>query len=322
MEGRRIPGTDRPLSVLGISVGPWVLGRAPGDRVRRLQALIEGALGRGILLFDLRAGAETPRVEEAVGPILASHRSEVTLLSELTAPAGSGRSGRSSSDWPLRAESSRARLGGAPADLLTVTEREAAEPEAMAEIEKLARGGEIGPWGIRRLEERGDGPIRPGPEPMDSTACVLDLTYNLIHPDPGRSLIDRWHRAGRAILVHDVHAAGRLDGGWLGPGPMDPRRPPVPLADLRREFAPVLALAGARGAAAEPLPVAALRFALAPAGVAAALVAPATLVDLDAWIAALVPTADRAPPIPPPVSTSPTTGRPPMGRPDRDSGRG
>ncbi|MGI0053360.1 MAG: hypothetical protein ACREC5_04015, partial [Thermoplasmata archaeon] len=261
VEERRIPGFARPVSAVGVSVGPWVLAPGVGDPARSLQRWFSSARGRGVTLFDLRAGGETARVERAFAPVLRSAEGAVTLLSEL-APAEGG-TGPSEVDRLFR--ESGERLGGHAPDLLTLPERRLQDPgwvEAFGELERI---GGLGAWGIRRAPSAGGGAV-PGVDPPASSARFVDLAFNLLNPHPASEVITTWREAGRAVLVHDVHAGGRLNGERLARHPVErPTRPPT-VSELRREYAPVLDLAGATGSAPRPLAERALRFVLSTPG--------------------------------------------------------
>ncbi|MHB8351630.1 MAG: aldo/keto reductase [Thermoplasmata archaeon] len=297
MEMRRIPGMDRPVSVLGISIGPWVLRPGPGDPARRLRTLLEGALDRGITLFDVRAGEATARVESALAPLVEGRREDLLVLSELVDGPGPESAGGTRPDSDALLAASTERLGGRSADLLTVPERTAMEPGGLDRLAVLERRGELRSFGIR-MGSSGLVPDGSGPDPRATRARFLDLAYNLITPSPGSGLIRSWQAAGRAVLVHDVHAAGRLDGRRLRLGGVDSPGRPTPLSELRREYGPLLRLSESPDRPVGSLPAAALRFAVAPDGVASALLAPESLLELDAFLTALDPTRPGAAPDP------------------------
>lgn len=293
MEMRRIPGMDRPVSLLGISVGPWVLRPAPGDPVRRLRTLFEGARVRGITLFDVRAGDKTARVENALAPLVQGRRDELLLMSELAAGSGPESERHSTPDTDMILAASAGRLGGQPADLLTVPGSTAMAPGGLDRLAEFERRGLLRSYGIRLGSVPSD-TESAGIDPRTTRARFLDMAYNLLSPIPGDGLIRAWQAAGRAVVVHDVHAAGRLDGRHLSlRGEAISGRPP-PLAELRREFAPLLRLAESADRPIGSLRSAALRFAVAPSGVACALIAPESLLELDGLLAALDPPGTKA----------------------------
>ncbi len=262
MEVRRVPGLDRPVSVLGVSLAPLVEG--PPDRALGAPTIgfLRRARALGIRVYDVDAGDATPAAERALAAAFPEPDPELVVMGSLASRAAAV------PDVPLSTtlEEFRHRLGGHPIGILWVPEGRLGRLRARrAELDELRRQGRIGAWGVAfdRPESVTEFVARgewTGP-------ALFRAPYDLLEPRAGRALLARLEGTDGRLVATDPHAQGLLDGSLLEPG-----APLPPSPTERRAFEAVarrlIRLRPFTAGGARTLPEAAVQFAIAPPEVA------------------------------------------------------
>jgi hypothetical protein len=205
-----------------------------GARAAELAALLRGAAARGIRKYDF---SEAPVADAAWGlasvAVGAAWPESIVFVAESTEPPPSTM--RPAEIVRLRDGAVEAERSSAPSvETVGIRFRDlgAAEAGAVQGIEQGAR------W--------------------------VSFPGHLLEAGRVRRLVERTRAAGGHALMTDPHAGGRLDGRWLSAGVLDHPGPPRPmeLAELQRQYAPVLPLGFLTSGRRRTLGQAAVAFAL------------------------------------------------------------
>jgi aryl-alcohol dehydrogenase-like predicted oxidoreductase len=269
MQSRELVGVGR-VSVVGASLA---ISAAGSDR-HRSSGLLRHALEQGVTLVDVSGNADPRAAESALGPALRAWP-EVRVISRL-AVAELPATAQASALRPFLGalDETRSRLGRDRLDLVALPLEEAERLHQIGALTQLldtARTNGCGAVGVR---------CAPGGVPPGTAEALLHdgiriflAPWNLLDREAESVLFRPLAAAGGQLLALDPHAGGRLDGqrvlspAWEGAAvglPLDP-------AALRREMEPVLALGYLTRGTRRTMIEAALRFALDPTVVAAAL---------------------------------------------------
>jgi aryl-alcohol dehydrogenase-like predicted oxidoreductase len=273
MERRSLPGVPQGTSVVGLAVDTMVAVGGLSGPAELGVGLLRRARALGITVFDAGTGSAAPVAERWIGrAVRPDDRDALVITSLSSGPPEDPQEG---------CRASAARLGGRPIDLLMVPAREALDPRGLQRLTRLVEGGSVRSWGVAL------GPQPSGLEELrsllESGVRTLKLPYSLLQREPAETILQLAERHEVQCIVTDPFARGRLDGGSLRGGPLDPSHPPERMEQLLREYAPVLALAPLTVRHRRTLPQAALQFVLRSPSVAAVLVAPTGPDQLEPW---------------------------------------
>lgn len=273
--GRRIvPGTEAPVSELGIALDPSPTTAAPADRLqvgslRRARAL-------GVTLYDV-AGARSPsRAEWLLRTAFPEPDPDLVVVVGLVADtpgsradAGARRAGTGADEpWSETTVSAwldevRTRL---PARASIVPETRLSSLR-MEEVRTRAAALTpcVGRRGLLTWSTRVDREVVLAGTPADGlTSPLVSTELSLLDAASLAPLAGGPRPRSPGLLVRDPFAGGRLDGSLLSReiGDRRPGRPPRDLRELREEFAPVLRLGFLTQGHKRTLAVAALRYLL------------------------------------------------------------
>lgn len=271
MERALLGESGLSVSRLGIAVGSRAL-RPSGE----WRSIVNKARAAGVDLFDLadvpyeREGLFREFLAQEPGPVTVILRRSSEGLAAMPPPAPGHR------DSPREGDRMGA-LGRSVAPLLPTSR---STEQLLVEWERSGEGSELDRRAtktLRQLVERGaiaswgvaaDGPPPTPDEGHDPPGFVV-RSLSLLHPLPAGS--PRWE--GPPLLVRDPFAGGRLDGTRFdrAADPLAVGRPPVPLSQLKDDFAPVLRLTSLAIPGRRTLAQAALRYVLDVVGATAAL---------------------------------------------------
>ena len=284
---RRVPGTDRTVSELGIALDPDPAAAPATDR--RQVGSLRRARDLGVNLFDV-AGARAPaRATWILRTAFPEPDPELVVLIGLVHPTLTARPGRGTpASAPVPEEPlSEAQVGAwlddlrprLPPGAQIIPEgnpglRDAAGHVARvsAALEPVARRGEVLTFSIRFTREA----LRNGVGERRSP--VVSTERSLLDAPSLEPLASATPHTVPEVIVRDPFAGGRLDGTLLSNemGDRRPARPPRDIRELRAEFAPVLRLGFLTQRRTRTLAQAALRYLLQRAETLSVLLPPPT----------------------------------------------
>ncbi|MCI4364092.1 MAG: aldo/keto reductase [Thermoplasmata archaeon] len=236
--------------------------------------LLEHAFRQGVNLLDLSSSREPQAAETLVGA-LRSQPEGLVVLSRLPAGPSDPRPEQWSEVHLRRAVTAAAkRLRRPKLDLLAMDLTEfqtARRADAVATLDALVREGALGGVAVRL--PRGGMDPREVDRLLSEHVATFLAPWSLLEREAEHDLLPRLGSVGGRLLALDPHSGGALDGRRALSSPFDraPGEPPPDLAELRRQMAPVLALGFLTSGRRRTLVEAAIRFALDPREVAAAL---------------------------------------------------
>ena len=295
---RPVPGTRLSTSILGFDLPDGVAGTP--DRDRALGALLRRARSGGVTTFVVAEGAGAGASERALARAFPDPDPNlVFVVDRSTASLGraderSGEGGRAAEESLVRSlEQSSARLAPHRAAFVRWTsaadDRDSERAEAAALDRVLDSAVVVGV--VRAIRPPATLPLVPevrGPELYSGDLSLLDRRLE-------GALARRAEAHALGLFASDPWGAGRLDGRAITSSALErgPGRPPTPVRELEREFAPVLRLRPLTEGRRRPLLEVALAFSLRYGWTCAAIVplpSPERLGDVLA--------AARAPAIP------------------------
>ena len=286
VDQRAVPGTDRTVSELGMTLDP---DPAAGPATGRQQVgLLRRARSAGVTLFDVAEARSPARAMWLLRTAFPERDPELVVVvglsrDGLAAPPSAPRAPRPESG-PPRPQSEanvetwlddlRPRL---PPGAAVLPEVHPESPEAdgrrplAAVLESLAARRRILTFSTRVERERvlhsGLGDL-PSPD-VSAGLSLLDAPFQ-------SSLAASATPRRPGVIVRDPFAGGRLDGTLVrdAMGERRPGRPPRDVRELREEFAPVLRLGFLTRARTRTLAQAALRYLLQRPGTLSVLLPP------------------------------------------------
>lgn len=229
MERRKLPGTDREVSAIGL--GTWVAGGSMwgGSEPRVIDKTIEKALELGIDLIDTAPVYGFGRSEEIVGAALEDRgaRSKVFLATKCgLAWDDAGRIRRDSSPAAVRrdVEASLARLRTDRIDLVQVHWPDPATPigDTIGEFEKLRKEGKLLWYGVSNFSAAQLRDALAAGRPV-----VNQVPYNLFEREIEEDTLPACRAAGVGVFAYGAICRGLLSGKFR-PGATFPE------GDLRR----------------------------------------------------------------------------------------
>jgi aryl-alcohol dehydrogenase-like predicted oxidoreductase len=290
---RPVPGTELSTSVVGIRLDPVDLGR-PGaeDRAARM---ISSLRSRGVTTFDVGEGEAAARAERLLARALKDADEQLVVLarrslSGLAREASRERSKGPTEDLASRVvrslEASTSRLGPHRVHLLVwdpTGEEGVGLGEVVSALERVRSEGHVAGW-VFRIPRGAVSP--PGDALPQGRAALYEGRLSLLDRELLPGLTDRWSSAPFGFFAEDPYGAGRLDGSRFPSGLADrpPGSRPPSVAELQREFDPVLQLGFLTSRPRRTLAQVALQFALHWPWVCSALVplpSPERLTDLE-----------------------------------------
>jgi aryl-alcohol dehydrogenase-like predicted oxidoreductase len=267
-----LPGTRLELSTVGISAA----GGGTADPAR-WKTTVAHARNAGVNLFDL-TGVPSDR-EDYFRQFLAESREPLAVVVGRSAGRLLDGRGTPSRGPPIPDEeeltealerSVGAKNGEDPSTISVLVQWESTpgsaevDPPMIAALRRLGRTGVIQAWGI------------------DATRSPAETAWTGGNPDfesQPMSLLQRpasagEHWEGFPLLARDPLNAGRLDGSRfdMSASRLSLGQRPLPVVDLRDEFAPVLRLGPLTRRGQRTLPQAALRYVIDVIGAISALV--------------------------------------------------
>jgi aryl-alcohol dehydrogenase-like predicted oxidoreductase len=303
MRYRQLGRTDLRVSVLGLGCGNFGgIGSAPdmigrGDDEATAYALMDAARERGITLFDTANAYAGGRSEEWIGRWLSTRpgaRDEIVLTTKVRNRVGPGPDdeGLSAMHITAQIDASLRRLRTDHVDLYLAHEPDPATPiaETLGAFDELLRSGKVRHTGLSNFS---------GAEVADALAVGVAPPVNLQN---SYSLLDR-SLAGDAFAICAEHGIGvtafsPLAGGWLSgkyrsgrPYPEGSRMTlrPEPYAAFTTDqtYAYLDRLDAAAHARGLSLATLALAWVVTDPHIAAAIVGPRTIDQLDLMCAAV-----------------------------------
>ncbi|HEY0840071.1 MAG TPA: aldo/keto reductase [Vulgatibacter sp.] len=214
MERRKLPGTEREVSAIGL--GTWVAGGTMwgGSEPRVIDKTIEKALDLGIDLIDTAPVYGFGRAEELVGAALEARaaRSRVFLATKCGLVwDDAGRIRRDSSPAAVRrdVEASLARLRTDRIDLLQVHWPDAATPIAatIEELERLREEGKLLFYGVSNFSADQLGEALAAGRPV-----VDQVPYNLFEREIEERTLPACRDAGVGVFAYGAICRGLLSG--------------------------------------------------------------------------------------------------------------
>lgn len=277
---RPVPGTRLRASPIGVRVVPSAQKNPESDS--GAARLLVRARALGITTFDVGRGPEAARAERILATAFPEPDESLLILVRRAAAdladgdVGSGRRPAASLDARLRRslDESESRLGSLPVGLLVWDGggRSPPEPDVTRSLlDALVDDGRVGGWAEQVRDARsvpsGGAPPSPVSNALSGPLSMLDR--GLLPPLETRAAV-----GPLAFFAEDPLGAGRLDGSRFDRPLVDrgPGTPPASLAELHREFDPVLRLGFLTAGRRRTLAQAALQFVLRWPWVASALV--------------------------------------------------
>ncbi|HSC89895.1 MAG TPA: aldo/keto reductase [Polyangiaceae bacterium] len=267
-----------------LCLGTWGLsGEAYGPvSEEEARAVLERAVALGITSFETASSYARGKVESWLGEVLAAQPGALVFTKW-----GTDREPRPprkdfGRDFLARtADASLERLGSGArvvALLHNPSLRALQAGEATGYLEELRAAGRIASWGVSA------GSLEVAQASLDAGAPLLSISYNLLEVGLLRALSRRLETEGQGLLVHSVLAYGLLTGRWthgqtFGFG--DHRAERWPGSTLRARLRHLDALRPLVSGEVPSLRAAALRFALTPDVVSAAVIGPHSTAQLD-----------------------------------------
>jgi aryl-alcohol dehydrogenase-like predicted oxidoreductase len=264
MDLRTVTGLPNAVSVVGVHLEALAPpGLAPVPPL--FEGLVRRAVDLGVNLFDLTSAPSARRL--AIGLASALPAIPDSLVFVDSAPPEAAR--RAPERARAEVRDLVGLLRGHPLDVLLLPAPTAGwEPAEF--VAPLVSAGSVRAWGISL-------PAFPEnvPERLGTTgARLVAVPYHALDPIPALPLLRHCQESGLAVFVTDPHAGGRLDGSVLERPLLAGGQPPPRLSELRARYGAVLGLGFLTEGRRRTLAQAAVQFALAAPGVAAAIVGP------------------------------------------------
>jgi len=248
MRRRRVPGTDRGLSEVTISLDPPAVASPALDA--RVVELLRRARSRGVTTFDVADARYPARAERLIATAFPEAAADVgvvvgrstrSLSGERTPRGDPFRSRDLESALEESLEQSRRRLAPVPITILEWT--------PTTEEGRVGTGDETLP--PARIHGRSDfewalrlPPHSVGASESSGAPTVLSGELSLLD----RELVARFEEGGtkseKRLIARNPFSDGRLDGSRFAAAtaPTSPGSGPIEIRRLEAEFAPVLAL--------------------------------------------------------------------------------
>jgi hypothetical protein len=286
---RKVPGTERYVSTLGLALDPEEV--ASPSRRQALTALLRTARAAGVTTFEIGGGGGAEQIERAISVAFPDPDPEITILAERSSAALSATAPRDAAPDAAAPAKIAGSIAGSIArsnDRLRphrihfvdwVPSDEDDERSLSDELERLP--GSAGIEGVvHRMTPLARRDRFPGAIPFLGSG-----SWSLLDDRLRARLDDSAERPGFGFFARDPLGSGRLDGSWIAEA-VTARRPgsgPVRLRELEQEFAPVLALGFLTQRGHRTLAQAAIRYVIRPPWVCSVLLplpAPERLAEL------------------------------------------
>jgi len=248
IDRRKLPGVDREVSILTVSIDPPMAAPASTD-ARTVQEL-RNARARGVTTFDVAAARFPARAERLIAAAFPSPDPDVTaIVGRAVDSLAQERDRRGDSARPSdfpgaleeSLEQSRRRLAPVPISVLEWSSPPVATPGGTTEEPADFPTGSGSKGAVRALRLSPRAVALPE---GDSASGLFSAGFSLLEREVALLFEGANERAGARLIARDPFSDGRLDGSRFEAATAlsAPGAGPVELRRLQTEFEPVLAL--------------------------------------------------------------------------------